>query len=565
MAKETDKTWQPPSRLEPGKKRMGWQRDIISDSEAWLQSQPFWRDLSISEDIIRGKEMVKADENRSDLTSNRLKRIGREMVAAISDVRYPEDVWHSDNKAYANELTMFSKMARAVWYEAKAPFATRRLSQWGVLGGTGYFWPVYRRRMLVDPYSNGINFLDFGACDVLPTQMNRREWQRTYAVTVIEMMSLFEAHAMFPLYQDQIRPVSKRRQQSSVVSSRMNLLASLRGQDSSWPGVEQMAEVSYTLVRDLSFNNTDMPIPMGDAGASWSYVVPPLKDGLGKQYQIPSLDVKSGQRTMRDATLEDCRLYPNMRLMIGISGVNEPVYDGPAWDWHGMFPPRFCFDDWVTESMGLSLFRDVFDLERTRQFTERAIDMKIKAQMDPPMMYDSTVINPGTAEELDPWEMRKRLGVDGEVDKAIKPILPIELMKIGTEPFAWLEKIEKDLDYYLGMNQLSALAQAKVSMGQDGADDLLRLAGPIVRDICACMETPMGDVLEMQKYQILQYFNTARVMTYVGPDGVTPETFDFDPERIIPSHMPGEDPQGSSLFSRMERAKSFARQLRLTP
>ena len=115
------------------------------------------------------------------------------------------------------------------------------------------------------------------------------------------------------------------------------------------------------------------------------------------------------------------------------------------------------------------------------------------------------------------------------------------------------------------MNQLSALAQAKVSMGQDGADDLLRLAGPIVRDICACMETPMADVLEMQKYQILQYFNTARVMTYVGPDGVTPETFDFDPERIIPSHMPGEDPQGSSLFSRMERAKSFARQLRLTP
>jgi hypothetical protein len=94
---------------------------------------------------------------------------------------------------------------------------------------------------------------------------------------------------------------------------------------------------------------------------------------------------------------------------------------------------------------------------------------------------------------------------------------------------------------------------------------LLRIAGPIVRDICAGMETPMADVLEMEKYQILQFFDTKRVMTYVGPDGVTPETFDFDPSRIIPSHMPGEDPEKGSQFSRMERAKSFASQLRLTP
>src|SRR5208283_5438520 len=72
------------------------------------------------------------------------------------------------------------------------------------------------------------------------------------------------------------------------------------------------------------------------------------------------------------------------------------------------------------------------------------------------------------------------------------------------------------------------------------------------------------DVLDMQKYQILQWFDTQRVMTYVGPDGVTPETFDFDPSSVVPSHMPGEDEKNPSQFSRMERAKTFARQLRLT-
>ena len=86
------------------------------------------------------------------------------------------------------------------------------------------------------------------------------------------------------------------------------------------------------------------------------------------------------------------------------------MVDGPARDWHGMIPPRFFADDWAWEPMGFSLIRDVLDTERARQFTERAMDMKIKAQMDPALIYDSTKINPGTAEavrsvgdEKTPW------------------------------------------------------------------------------------------------------------------------------------------------------------------
>ena len=561
MAKDDNRRWQPPSRLEPGKKRWAWIDEVVNDGEAWLQGQPFWNDLDRAEKIIRGQEMLKADENRSDLTSNRLKRIGREMVAAISDVRYPEDVWNSENKAYAGEMNMFSKLARAVWYEARAPYAVRRLTQWMLAGGTGYFWPVFRRRKIVDPGSTGICFDDFGPRDVVPFMIDERNWQETYGCTMIKMVTLPKAHAMFPTFQDRLRAVPKRRMQSGAVSARMQFINSLRGSDKSVPFIEQMCEVRYTLVRDMSINDAEakLPIPMGDPGASWSYVVPYL--GM----DIPANDVKSGQRYMREASIDDCRLYPNMRLMITASGVEEPVYDGPAWDWHGMLPPRFCGDHWVTEPMGLSIFRDVFDLERARQFTERAIDMKVKAQMDPGMMYDQTVINAGTAEELDPWEMRKRLGVDGEVDKAIKTIIPESLLKVGQEPFEWLKYIDEAEDYYFGVNQLSALAKAKMSTGQEGADDLLRMAGPIVRDICAGMETPMADVLEMQKYQDLQFFDTSRTISYVGPDGVTPETFDFDPASIVPSHIAGEDTGNPSKFSRMERAKNFARQLRITP
>lgn len=559
MPKDSNTRWQPPDRLADGRKRWSWVEEIISEGERWLETQPFWNDLSKAEDIIRGKEMMKADENRSDLTSNRLKRLGREMVAAISDVRYPDDAWTSDNKAYADEQSMLSKVARGVWYEAKAPFAVRRLTQWSLLGGTSYFWPLYRRRQIVSPKSMGLYFSSFGPRDVIPFQMDPENWQETYAVTMIKMVSPFRAHAMFPQFQDRIRTVSKRRQQSRAVNARMAFISSLRGEDGGAEGSDQLCEVRYTLVRDLSINQTGLPIPMGDPGASWSYVVPSLGADMPTEY------VTSGERKMRKADIDDARLYPNMRLITTVSGVNEPVGDGPAWDWHGYHPPRFCSDDWVSEPMGLSIFRDVFDTERARQFTERAIDMKMKAQMDPSMKYDNTQINAGTAEEIDPWGVRGRLGVDGDVEKAIATLLPPEMMKVGTEPFEWIKYLCESQDYYLGTNQVSALAKAKMSTGQEGADDLLRIAGPIVRDISAAMETPMGDVLEMEKYQILQFFDTARVMSYIGPDCVTPETFDFDPNSIVPGHMPGEDVESSSKFSRMERAKNFARELRLTP
>src|SRR5574337_1342918 len=95
--KDYDTHWQPPGHLKGGRERWQWTEDIILDGERWLQNQPFWTDLVRAENVIKGKEMDQADENRSDLTSNRLKRIGREMVATCADVRYPADIWTSDN------------------------------------------------------------------------------------------------------------------------------------------------------------------------------------------------------------------------------------------------------------------------------------------------------------------------------------------------------------------------------------------------------------------------------------------------------------------------------------
>jgi hypothetical protein len=65
----------------------------------------------------------------------------------------------------------------------------------------------------------------------------------------------------------------------------------------------------------------------------------------------------------------------------------------------------------------------------------------------------------------------------------------------------------------------------------------------------------------------MQWYDTKRVMEYVGADGITRDTLDYDPNSLVPSHMPDEDRTGSSIYSRNQRARFFAENLHffLTP
>lgn len=68
----------------------------------------------------------------------------------------------------------------------------------------------------------------------------------------------------------------------------------------------------------------------------------------------------------------------------------------------------------------------------------------------------------------------------------------------------------------------------------------------------------MRDLGIMTKYNVLQYYTTTRVMQIVGPDGITPQVFDYDPASLVPSHLPGEDPDKPSAADRIQRARTFA-------
>jgi len=567
--------WQPPPNegSENKAQRQDWLQQVVSVGEAYNASLTSSRDLPRGISMISGRVADAPNQARSNLKIPREKRVLREVVAGISDIR-TVDAYSSDNASYSPFLAMLNKIWKAVYFESKFQPKFKRAVQWASVGGYSYMSPVYRNLQLNSRSKKRIDFDVFSSQDCLPFQLpDDNNVQGAYAWTRIVFMPLYEGHAKFPKFQARLKPIARRRYSGNISKDRIALAERFRndmrtasGQAYGGNWQEQMMEFRYTTVRDLSINETKKPKPMGDPGASWSYVVPFVGQRIPTGQWTLSRDTGAKVRETRAAEEEDCVLYPNLRLMISQTGLQEPIYDGPFWDWHGMHPlVRISMDEWPWEP-GYSLMEDIDSLGQTRQKFMRGLDQTAAQRFDPAFMYDKNGgLNRKTMEQFDPYEERGRLGIDGPVDeKTIRTALPEDLMSIPEWGFAWAKKLEDDEDYLLGNNAMNNLARAKIAGADDALLKAMEEAGPIVKDISNSCNDPVSDIMMMTLSDVLQYYPTGRIMQYVGPNGVAREVFDLDPETLIPSHILGEDTKEKSIYTRMQRSQNFCSALHAT-
>jgi hypothetical protein len=567
-ADRPDRGWQPPEQDAKGSEKMAWINDVVSMGEQYNASLTSGRDIGKAISMISGKFIDHPSQSRSTLSMNREKRALREVVANIADIR-PVDGYSSENPAIADFLGMMNKTWHAVYFESKFPRAFKKATQWLVAGGFSFVSPVFRNVRLQAKSARRIDFDVYSCNDALPFQMpDDNSVQGAYVWTRIKFMPEYEAHAKFPKFQSKLRPVARRRYSGNAAKDRISLAERFRagdGMPSNGNWAAQMDEIRYTTVRDLSVNDGKKPRPMGKAGTLESYVVP----FLGQE--LPTNEfVQPGIRKTRKATEEDCFLYPNLRLFVTQTGMQEPLFDGPFWDWHGMHPlARFSADEWPWEP-GYSLAADIESLGAARQAFMRGLDQTAKQRFDPAMMYNKDAGIPRkTMEKFDPYEERGRLGVDGPVDdKVMKTLLPEALLNIPAWAFEWMKSLTDDEDYMVGLDALKNLAKAKIASADSAIEKAQEEAGPIATDISHGMEEPMGDLMEMVLYDLLQYYPTGRIMQYVGPGGVAKEIIDWQPDSLVPSHGSDEDPaNGPSIYTRMERVKTFCQNIhaQITP
>jgi hypothetical protein len=566
------KEWQAPPAAVDESRKIGFLNESVEEGSAWLRSQRGYSDFRKALDVLSGQDSQspRTPAYRSHLNTNRLKRNVKEVVGTLAKLR-PMWGYHSDNAAYKPQAEMFNKVAKAWYLETGADRAVREALQYAAATCRGWVHPQYRR----DMYGTGhgdIKLFTYGAPCVLPNQLPANgDFQSAYIVHILEEMPVAMAHGMFPAFQHRLRPSSSRYWyandgiHAATVgnASGGGVMQRIFGRGSRRNASDAVADllipIRKSYVIDLTINTTKAAIPMGEPGSSWSYMVPFLGQDLPA-----GNDPKSGAPLFRKATETDARLYPYRRLILSTDTVC--LYDGPAFDWHGMFPAiSFCMDDWPWEPLGFSLVHEGFELNEAIKEIVRGNMDKIRSQLRPSLAYDQNAVSMSEARALDPMQPDKRIGYDGTALEGapFTPILDAEFLKVNPESMTMVEYLENAMDSQLAVRDAMALAKMRSVGSMDELEKVVEANGPIIEDISRTMEPPMRDLGIMVKYLVMQYYTTARVMQVVGADSVTPEVFDYDPSSLVPSHAPGEDPsKGLSAMSARERAKVFADNLR---
>lgn len=559
-------SWQAPPFESNADARLGWIEEQILEGEGYLSGQNAYKNLSANMRLFDG---IFNDKSRSTLASNFLKYNIRKFVETLSDIR-EIGLFGSDAVQYKPYAEISNKIAKCLYIESQYPRQLRRTLQYAAVMGNGYLWPKCK----ADDYGFGerkIVFEPLGLLEVLPVQVpSSNDVQDAYAVTVYEYMPIAEAHGRFPLFQSSLIPVNACSHPSRLSAKRLDWAEKFRYGDQTRNWGNLYCEIRYTFVRDLRINNTGHELPMGDPDTSWFYKVPTMGQPIFG-------GIRNGSAFMRSAVLQDCRVYPNLRLMISSSGMKMPMYDGPAFDWHGKIPVvAYTVDDWPWESLGLSLVDSVGSIERTKRKHERKIDQVLSTRLNPPMGYDRSAAGGPKIEQFDLFEENVRAGVDGEPREVLQSLLPEEVI-VTDMNIVFLEKLAQMEEQQLGINDLGNLMEMKLNLDSDGVDKAIETVGPIAKGIAATMEAANAKVAYMLKFMIPQWITTKRVIEYIGPDHVTPEMMDFDPDSLVPSHMadeyvdallPYDDVDGvqvprASQYDKLTRAREFAKNLRL--
>jgi hypothetical protein len=555
--------WQvPPFEASPSEK-VAWVEEQIKEGEGYLEGQACYRDLKKN---LRVFDAIFEDKTKSSLVTNQLKYNIRKFCETLAEVREIAG-FSSDVPAYKKMAEMLTKVSKCVYLESDFPYQILKVLQYATVMGIGYLWPKVRPTQ----YGFGPREMAFdalGLLDVVPVQIPARsnDIQDCYACTVYDYMPIAEACAKFPLFQRHLQTVGRNNYKSFIQAQRQDFAATWRygmmGESQSRSFGNLYTEIRYTFIRDIRINTTGQEMQCGDPGTSWYYKVPALGQEIFG-------GMRNGQPYMRPAMVEDCRIYPNLRLIITSAGLDKPMYDGTNFDWDPNFPViQYTVDDWAWEALGRSLVGDVASIETTIRKHERLIDQVLTARLNPPMGYDLDNNGGAKIEHFDIFEPDVRLGLaGGEPKKSFQSLLPEEV-QVGTVNYEYLKHLgDKELAQ-LGLNDVGNLANLKVNLTSDAADKQLETIGPIAKGMAMRIEKANKKVGERIKYLIPQYMSADRLVEYVGPDNIAKEMFDYNPDDLVPSHLPdeiinGKSPEEPSRYDRLTRAKFFIKKLRL--
>ncbi len=546
-------SWQAPPRESTGEYRVGWFNELVQNGDNWVQAQPGIRNLNRDIQLLMG-----TGQDR-DMESNLLQPDIRTFVETITDLRQIATMG-SQAPQFKKNVALYNEVFKFIFWDSEFVPMSRKALQWAVLG-RGYKWQKFSR----DKFGWGkskIVFDPLGPREFLPEQIPaNNDVQGCYAGTIVRPMGIAEAHARFPQFQRWLTPISRydwKTYGTLGMARRFDFYDRFRftgDQNANWDN--RYCEIRYHFVRDLRINRTGYMQQMGVDGTTWGYRVPSVGD------LIVTTNPQNGLPQSRKAEIADCRMYPQLRLVITSPSCPIPLYDDTSFDWHGEIPvTQHDVNDWVWSAVGYSLVGGVKGLEVARRDRLSDINSTLAVLKDPPLGHDvSTGVQRTQMDKLDLLHAQGiRIGGKGDPSKWTRSLIP-EGVKVEEVDFKGVDTLGAAIKAALGLTDIASMRELKGNMSDDSMEKFLENLGPVGKGIALNQWIANAKEANMLKYNVAQYFTVNDLLRMVGPDGVGLQTFDNDPNSIVPSHLPGEDKNAVSSHTKMERAKWFVEQL----
>lgn len=514
----------------------GWLLEAQQEGMGWLASQPPGRSWEAVVQLLRGEAFGPDAASMSNVDYPKAKRIFRELVASLASFQHEGEFKVLWDNAFYDQAHLLTDLDRNWFTSTKANLAYRSGIQTALAKGTSYFvetWdPFYW-----GPWKGEVVLEAFDPADVTFVQLPRdHDIQKAYMVILRYELPINLARRMYrrvnpgfahSLQPDQQSPswVQKGLQKVQQFISPALRVAGRTRQDSG--GAFPTVNIYHGYIVDDAINLTPEPVTMGAYGTNWSYTVPALGDPMPTGLRNP----QTGEPFTRPAKEEDCRLFPLRRLCIWSStGV---AYDGSSPWWHGQVPvARLAFNDLPWEALGGSAISDVRSMEQGIVALMRATEDSAAARLDPPALYDDTVVSEAWAKSFNP----RLAGV-----RAAAPLMQGDPIKFPVAPQYYdvpqwitshIESQEARMDYLTGVKDVAAIAKAKQIPGADTIEKLLEMAGPLVQDMVRALEAPLTELGQWRGALYFQFYNAARIVNTVGPDSFDPEEWNWIPETL---------------------------------
>lgn len=515
----------------------GWCMEAVQEGAAWLAQQKPSAEWASVLALLGPGDGSSDPTGLSGTQYNKLRRIGVEIVAALSNFRHAGEfkpLWDRNLYDRAHQL---SALDENWWRSTFAHEQIRSALQYGVGMGTAYLYETWDKDFH-GPFRGDIRLETFAPSDVTFVQLPKdHDIQRAYAVILKYELPINLARAIYypinpgfaaALTPDQDSPGWLQKGLDKVqqfVSPALRVRGTMGGRDNntSFPTVD----IFHMYIMDRTVNDGPQALQMGTPGTNWSYTVP----ALGSPIQLP-LNNDQGQPMTVAAGPQHTLLFPLRRLTV--FSRTSVASDGSSPWWHGQVPlARLRYNDWAWEPLGASIVADGRTMQEGIAGLMRGMEDSAAARMDPPIVYDSQVVSSTWAKSINPRMAGVRAEANLQVGKPFELPIPPQYYDIPGFIPEFMNAQEQRIDYVTGVQDLVAIAKAKQVPGADTLEKLMEMAGPLVQDRVRALEKPLFQLGEWRKAYFMQFYTRPRLLTITGPTGKD-EEIQYQPDKLIP-------------------------------